>query len=103
MRLSLENLAHHETRGWYHMSTFYGTLQGCRGEATRCGSRASGIKASAQSWDGSIITELSYTDDDELLVRICVTDGSSSYMSGATWRGTIDELREALQRDMQRR
>lgn len=32
------------------MAEFYGRLRGNRGEATRCGSRASGITATAQSW-----------------------------------------------------
>lgn len=36
------------------MSHFYGTLQGHRGKATRCGSKASGIETVAASWDGAI-------------------------------------------------
>lgn len=36
------------------MSAYYGRLQGSRGEATRCGSKASGITATAESW-GSVI------------------------------------------------
>lgn len=36
------------------MSRFYGTLQGNRGEATRCGSEASGIRATAASWSGAV-------------------------------------------------
>lgn len=32
------------------MATFYGRLQGNRGEATRCGSKDSGIDATAESW-----------------------------------------------------
>jgi hypothetical protein len=40
------------------MSAFYGTIQGHRTPATRCGSKASGIRVSAQSWAGSIVVEL---------------------------------------------
>lgn len=36
------------------MSEFYGRLQGLAGEATRCGSKSSGIEATAETW-GSIV------------------------------------------------
>lgn len=36
------------------MSYFYGVLQGQRGEATRTGSKSSGIHATAASWSGAI-------------------------------------------------
>jgi hypothetical protein len=36
------------------MSHFYGTLQGARGEATRAGSKGSGIETYAASWKGAI-------------------------------------------------
>jgi len=36
------------------MSTYYGRLQGSRGEATRCGTAASGISVTAETW-GSIL------------------------------------------------
>lgn len=36
------------------MSHFYGTLQGTRGEATRCGTKNSGIRTIAASWKGAI-------------------------------------------------
>lgn len=32
------------------MSAYYGKLQGSRGEATRCGGKASGIDAKAETW-----------------------------------------------------
>lgn len=72
------------------MSTFYGMIQGNRGSVTRGGSRASGFKASAQSYNGSVITYLSYNDEDELMVEICVSEGSSSYGSQIFY-GTFDE------------
>jgi hypothetical protein len=40
------------------MSHFYGTLQGSRGEATRCGTKNSGMEAIAASWKGAIVTDL---------------------------------------------
>lgn len=36
------------------MAHFYGTIKGARGEASRLGSKASGLKVVAASWDGAI-------------------------------------------------
>ena len=36
------------------MSHFYGTLEGSRGEATRCGTKDSGITTHAAGWNGAI-------------------------------------------------
>lgn len=72
------------------MSTFYGMVQGNRGAATRGGSRASGFKSSVQSWDGSIITQMSYDKDDNLMVDVSYSTGSSCY--GTTiFHGTFEE------------
>jgi hypothetical protein len=40
------------------MAHFYGTLKGARGEATRCGSKKSGIATTAAAWGGAITTEV---------------------------------------------
>ena len=45
------------------MSKFYGTLQGSRGEATRCGSKRSGIETIAASWAGAIETRVFWNED----------------------------------------
>lgn len=45
------------------MSHFYGTLDGNRGEATRCGSKDSGLRTTAASWAGAIKVELSVDDE----------------------------------------
>jgi hypothetical protein len=62
------------------MAKFYGSIKGSRGEATRCGTINSGIKTSVQSWDGSIITALSYDGDnrDILMVEVRMSEGSSA-------------------------
>ena len=77
------------------MATFYGTLQGCRGLATRLGSKDSGLKVSAQSYDGSVITKLSYNEKDELVISIELSDGSSCY-GDRVFSGTLKELKEKL-------
>ena len=40
------------------MSHFYGVLGGSRGEATRCGTKKSGLVTYAASWDGAIRTHV---------------------------------------------
>jgi hypothetical protein len=40
------------------MSHFYGTIQGTRGEATRCGDSRSGLITQAASWKGAIEVRL---------------------------------------------
>lgn len=54
------------------MSHFYGTPQGCRGEATRCGSKASGVVTYAAGWGGAIRVSVrhdSETGEDVFSVR----------------------------------
>ena len=77
------------------MSTFYGTVGdnwGRRTNATRCGHKS--IFAAAQSYNGSIITELEY-DGDTLMVSVEHAKGSSS--SGwCIFHGTMDEFLEVV-------
>jgi hypothetical protein len=40
------------------MSDYYGYLQGNRGEATRCGSKNSGITAHLRSWTNDVYVHL---------------------------------------------
>lgn len=73
------------------MSKLYGSIQGNRGAATRCGH--SHIKASVQSYDGSVITELSYNHEDKLMVEVSVAkDESTSYRGTRLFYGTLDEF-----------
>lgn len=52
------------------MSHFYGTLQGSRGEATRCGTKNSGMEVHAASWSGAIQVRLYVKDGvDYAIVR----------------------------------
>ena len=57
------------------MAKFYGSIQGNKGIATRMGN--SSIKSSVQSWDGSLISSMSYVGD-KLMLELCVSDGSSA-------------------------
>ena len=59
------------------MSHFYGTLQGTRGKATRCGSRTSGMVSHTASYEGAIRVELyEYDGVDHALVEIVRWEGS---------------------------
>ena len=74
------------------MAKFYGQVCGSANTtATRRGSAKSGIKASVQSWDGSVITELNENKDGETIVSVSFSNESSSY-GREVFRGTISEL-----------
>lgn len=77
------------------MAKYYGTVQGNRGAATRIGSSSSGITASAQSWNGSLITYVHDGDGDEPIFDIEISNGSSAYGS-RVFSGTLGELKEKL-------
>lgn len=84
------------------MSVFYGTVSGqATTSATRRGSRNSGITASAQSYDGSVITHLRYlenedNDDEELLISITLSDQSSCSWGSDYFYGSLEELKECF-------
>ena len=71
------------------MSKFYAQINGGRGTATRCGHHS--IRASVQSYDGSLRTELTYNDEGKLMVRIA-TDDRSSYYSETIFYGTFEDF-----------
>lgn len=71
------------------MAKFYGMVVGDRGEATRGGHHR--IKAAAQSYDGSVITELTYNREGQLMVDVCVGKGESTCMGSRVFYGTFEE------------
>ena len=71
------------------MAKFYGQVNGGRGTATRTGGR--NIRTAAQSYDGSVITELSYNDEGKLIVDVCAADYSTSY-GRRIFYGTYEEF-----------
>ena len=72
------------------MSKFYGQVFGsAKTNASRRGNQ--NITVSAQSWDGSLITELYYDDNGKLNVRL--EHAESSGICGRTvFHGTMEEL-----------
>ncbi len=73
------------------MSEFYGFVQGNRGPATKGGSKASGIAAAAQSWDGSVSVELFYKDG-QIHCRIHAGPGSTSNPGYCLYYGPLSDL-----------
>lgn len=72
------------------MATYYGQVKGGGTAATRTGTKNSGIRASAQSYDGSVIVDMQ-----DGKVSIEIADGSSFY--GRTiFTGSIKELETKL-------
>jgi hypothetical protein len=55
------------------MAHFRGTVQGMKGEASRCGSKASGMRVTANGWDIGATVELSHdpkTGKDTVVISI---------------------------------
>ena len=71
------------------MAKFYGQVNGGRGTASRTGAR--NIRTAAQSYDGSVITELTYNDEGKLMVDVCTDDYSTSY-GRRIFYGTFEEF-----------
>lgn len=79
------------------MSKFYGTVIGDRQEtaATRRGFHS--IKVAAQSWDGSVITRLTY-EGGNLMAEIQHSDTSNTY-GKCLFYGTVADLINKLKGD----
>lgn len=75
------------------MAKFYSTIQGSAGEATRRGTENSGIRASVQSYSGSVITRLE-SEDDKIILSVDTSNDSRSSWGNRQFRGTIEEFNE---------
>lgn len=78
------------------MSALYGSLQGCRGEATRTGSKNSGMRASVQSWNGSLVSYMDLDENDKPVITLKTSDGSSCIGFETIFRGSLEELKAKL-------
>lgn len=81
------------------MSTLYGSLQGARGEATRCGTKSSGMRASVQSWNGSLVSYMSLDENEKPIIRLYISEHStgSSWGASLVFSGTLEELKNKLE------
>jgi len=57
------------------MSYFYGYLRGTRGQATRCGSKKSGIEAHIRSWNNDVIARLFQGKDGKDFLILEIPEG----------------------------
>ncbi len=77
------------------MAEFYGRIQGNRGAATRTGSKNSGIQASAQSHEGSVIVYMYINNEGEKMVRITTSEGSSGFGRKTLYHHPLADLMKA--------
>lgn len=47
------------------MAHFYGTLEGGRGQTTRCGTKNSGVTVVGASWNGAVRTSLWFDEEND--------------------------------------
>ncbi len=72
------------------MAHFYGSIQGNRGEATRLGTKNSGLETVAASWEGAVQVQVIYNerlDCDMVEVRLIPWHGQGVYRT--LYRGPI--------------
>lgn len=62
------------------MSALYGRLQGNRGMATRCGTPASGMFTSAETWNGAVRVQLE--SDGSFVIEIGPKYGGHDHVGG---------------------
>ncbi len=74
------------------MSHFYGTLQGSRGQATRCGSKDSGITTYAASWAGAVQACV-YVRDGKDWATVRLTTWSGAGVDRLLYDGPVDPVR----------
>jgi len=81
------------------MSALYGSLKGSRGEATRCGTKNSGIRSSVQSWNGSLVSYMDLNDEGQPIVELYISDSSTGSSWGAekVFSGTLTQLKNLLE------
>lgn len=74
------------------MAHFYGTLQGSRGEATRLGTKNSGVDTTAASWNGAVRTSLFHRDGRDC-VRVALIKWQGKGVSHVIYEGPVDEYK----------
>jgi len=73
------------------MAHFYGTIQGHRGIASRCGSANSGMVAMVKSWKNTAEMRLFETDGEDDL-RISFPENMKATINGRDYKTTEDNI-----------
>lgn len=74
------------------MAHFYGVLRGLAGKATRRGSKSSGLKVTAASWNGAVNVYLHYdpvTKTDKFVVEVTEWQGVRPSKTGIIAEGVL--------------
>lgn len=65
------------------MAQFYGTIQGGRGEATRCGTKNSGMRTTCESWSTILEAQAFHAaGEDHVDVRLKTKYGNTIFSAG---------------------
>lgn len=81
------------------MSHFYAKIEGARGEGTRTGTKASGLRTWAASWSGAVRVSLMHKDDTgEDWVRVDLVPWHGRGVTRELYVGRIDGEPEATAR-----
>ena len=64
------------------MAHFTGRLEGNKGEATRCGSKKSGIRAAIRSWNNDILAVLSIDSNGKDVLHLTIPKKLATYING---------------------
>jgi hypothetical protein len=72
------------------MARFYGSVKGSRSEATKTGSKASGIEGHIRGWDFGVRVRCYVNKDGEDECEVSLTGGSNGY-KGDVVLGTFSE------------
>jgi hypothetical protein len=85
------------------MSHFYGTLKGCRGEASCCSSKGSGVVVHAASWEGAVCARV-FHDEETGKDWACVglTDWHGRGSRRELYNGPVDGSTPPLPDDISR-
>lgn len=80
------------------MAHFRGEIRGQRGEASRLGSKQSGLTVAAQAWDGQVVTRL-WHENGRDYVRVYVEANPATYGDAGAkhtlYYGPLAKLRAA--------
>jgi hypothetical protein len=70
------------------MAHFYGTIKGQRGEASRLGSKSSGLEVSACSWQGAVAVRL-YAEDGVDMAEVSLAKHQGAGIDRVLYRGPV--------------
>ena len=80
------------------MAQFYGSIQGNRGEATRMGTKSSGIEGHIRGWDIGARVHCHVNDKGQDVVSVSITKGSNGYGRGLCLGSFVNDDIDGVQK-----